>query len=66
MLLNHQAGDGRRPSGVRWSWRTCTAGRRLTMTEALAEHLNEPWWTPGERHGSTYHALTYGWLLVGD
>ena len=30
-----------------------------TMTEALAEQ--EPWWTPGERHG--YHALTYGWLV---
>ncbi len=30
-----------------------------TVTAALAEQ--EPWWTPGERHG--YHALTYGWLV---
>jgi CubicO group peptidase (beta-lactamase class C family) len=29
------------------------------MTRALA--AQEPWWTPGERHG--YHALTFGWLV---
>jgi len=29
------------------------------MTGALA--AQEPWWTPGERHG--YHALTFGWLV---
>ena len=55
MLLNHQAGMAavRRPLAVEdmYSWET--------MTEALAEQ--EPWWTPGERHG--YHALTYGWLV---
>jgi CubicO group peptidase (beta-lactamase class C family) len=31
------------------------------MVEALAEQ--EPWWTPGEKHG--YHALTFG-HLVGE
>jgi len=31
------------------------------MTSALAEQ--EPWWTPGTRHG--YHALTFG-FLVGE
>ena len=55
MLLNHQAGMAaiRRPLVLEdmYSWET--------MTEALAEQ--EPWWTPGERHG--YHALTYGWLV---
>ena len=55
MLLNHQAGMAaiRRPLVMEdmYSWET--------MTEALAEQ--EPWWTPGERHG--YHALTYGWLV---
>ena len=30
-----------------------------TMTSALAEQ--EPWWTPGEKHG--YHAMTFGWLV---
>ncbi len=29
------------------------------MTTALARQ--EPWWTPGERHG--YHAVTFGWLV---
>lgn len=29
------------------------------MCDALAEQ--EPWWTPGTRHG--YHAITYGWLV---
>ena len=29
------------------------------MCEALA--AQEPWWTPGEKHG--YHALTFGWLV---
>jgi CubicO group peptidase (beta-lactamase class C family) len=29
-----------------------------TMTSALA--AEEPWWTPGTKHG--YHALTIGWL----
>ncbi|MEU4832892.1 serine hydrolase domain-containing protein [Streptosporangium sp. NPDC023615] len=28
------------------------------MASALA--AEEPWWTPGERHG--YHAVTFGWL----
>ena len=55
MLLNHQAGMAavRRPLVMEdmYSWET--------MTAALAEQ--EPWWTPGERHG--YHALTYGWLV---
>ena len=30
-----------------------------TMTDALA--AQEPWWTPGEKHG--YHAMTFGWLV---
>jgi CubicO group peptidase (beta-lactamase class C family) len=29
------------------------------MARALAEE--EPWWTPGARHG--YHAITFGWLV---
>jgi CubicO group peptidase (beta-lactamase class C family) len=29
------------------------------MCAALA--AQEPWWTPGTRHG--YHAITYGWLV---
>jgi len=29
------------------------------ITGALA--AEEPWWTPGERHG--YHAVTFGWLV---
>jgi CubicO group peptidase (beta-lactamase class C family) len=29
------------------------------MTAALA--AEEPWWTPGTKHG--YHAVTYGWLV---
>ena len=55
MLLNHQAGMAavRRPLQTEdmYDWDLITA--------ALAEQ--EPWWTPGERHG--YHAVTYGWLV---
>jgi len=29
------------------------------MTDALA--AEEPWWTPGTKHG--YHAVTFGWLV---
>ena len=54
-LLSHRAGMAavRRPLVLEdmFDWQT--------MTEALAEQ--EPWWTPGEKHG--YHALTYGWLV---
>jgi CubicO group peptidase (beta-lactamase class C family) len=30
-----------------------------TMCNALA--AEQPWWTPGTKHG--YHAITYGWLV---
>ena len=56
-LLTHQAGLPaiRRPlpAGSLFDWER--------MTSALAEQ--EPWWTPGEKHG--YHALTFG-HLVGE
>ncbi len=55
MLLNHQAGMAavRRPLVLEdyFNWET--------ITTALAEQ--EPWWTPGEKHG--YHAMTFGWLV---
>ena len=54
-LLSHRAGMAaiRRPITLEemYDWDT--------VTSALAEQ--EPWWTPGERHG--YHAITYGWLV---
>ncbi len=54
-LLSHRAGLPaiRKPLPTRalFNWDT--------MTTALAEQ--DPWWTPGTRHG--YHALTYGWLV---
>ena len=54
-LLSHQAGlcaiGERLPVGSSYKWDV--------MTEALAKQ--EPWWTPGTKHG--YHAFTYGWLV---
>jgi hypothetical protein len=54
-LLNHQAGlpalRRQLPAGAMFDW--------TAMTAALA--AEEPWWTPGTRHG--YHAITYGWLV---
>jgi CubicO group peptidase (beta-lactamase class C family) len=55
MLLNHQAGlpavRAPLPDDAPFVWDK--------MTAALA--AQEPWWTPGTRHG--YHAFTYGWLV---
>jgi CubicO group peptidase (beta-lactamase class C family) len=57
MLLNHQAGlpalRGPLPPGAFYDWEL--------MTSALA--AEEPFWTPGTRHG--YHGLTFG-FLVGE
>ena len=54
-LLNHRAGLPalRRPMPDEsiYDW--------AAMTSALA--AEEPWWTPGTKHG--YHAITYGWLV---
>lgn len=54
-LLNHRAGLPalRRPLAdeAMYDW--------AAMTAALA--AEEPWWTPGTKHG--YHAITYGWLV---
>src|SRR5271170_5684496 len=54
-LLSHRAGlpaiRKPLPTKALFDWET--------MTAALAEQ--DPWWTPGTRHG--YHALTYGWLV---
>jgi CubicO group peptidase (beta-lactamase class C family) len=54
-LLSHQAGlpavREPLPSGALYDWDV--------MTGALA--AQEPWWTPGEKHG--YHAMTYGYLV---
>ncbi len=65
-----QAGKGALP--VRWllchkaglaALRGVLPGEALydfdAMTTALA--AEEPWWTPGEKHG--YHAVTFGWLV---
>ncbi|MGH0035041.1 MAG: serine hydrolase domain-containing protein [Myxococcota bacterium] len=56
-LLSHRAGLAAirkpLPEGAVTDWEL--------MIEALAEQ--EPWWTPGEKHG--YHALTFG-HLVGE
>ena len=55
MLLDHQAGLAalRRPlpPGAFYDWEL--------MTSALA--AEEPFWTPGTRHG--YHGLTFGYLV---
>ncbi|MEU3166520.1 serine hydrolase domain-containing protein [Streptosporangium sp. NPDC006930] len=54
-LLSHRAGlpavRSPLPPGSLYDW--------YAMTGALA--VEEPWWTPGERHG--YHAVTFGWLV---
>lgn len=56
-LLSHRAGlpafHAPMPIGSMSDWDV--------MTTALA--AEEPWWTPGEKHG--YHAFTYG-FLVGE
>ena len=54
-LLSHRAGlpavRDPLPAGSLYEWET--------MNKALA--AEQPWWTPGEKHG--YHAMTYGWLV---
>jgi CubicO group peptidase (beta-lactamase class C family) len=54
-LLNHQAGlpaiRKKMADDAMYDWNL--------MAAALAEQ--EPWWTPGTRHG--YHAITIGWLV---
>ncbi|HLX38709.1 MAG TPA: serine hydrolase domain-containing protein [Candidatus Binataceae bacterium] len=54
-LLSHRAGlpaiRKTLPPEALYDWKT--------MTDALA--AQEPWWTPGTKHG--YHAITYGWLV---
>jgi len=54
-LLSHRAGlpavRKTLPPEALFDWKT--------MTDALA--AQEPWWTPGTKHG--YHAITYGWLV---
>lgn len=54
-LLSHRAGlpalRKTMPAEAGYEW--------SVMCRALAEE--EPWWTPGSKHG--YHAITYGWLV---
>ena len=54
-LLGHRSGLAAvrtvLPSEALYDWNA--------MTAALA--AQEPWWTPGEKHG--YHAVTFGWLV---
>jgi CubicO group peptidase (beta-lactamase class C family) len=54
-LLNHRAGlpalRRQVPDESIYDW--------AAMTTALA--AEEPWWTPGTKHG--YHAITFGWLV---
>jgi CubicO group peptidase (beta-lactamase class C family) len=54
-LLNHRAGlpaiRHRIPDESIYDW--------AAMTSALA--AEEPWWTPGTKHG--YHAITFGFLI---
>jgi CubicO group peptidase (beta-lactamase class C family) len=54
-LLNHRAGlpaiRHRIPDESIYDW--------AAMTSTLA--TEEPWWTPGTRHG--YHAITFGFLI---
>ncbi len=54
-LLNHRAGlpalRRQVPDEAIYDW--------AVMTAALA--AEEPWWTPGTKHG--YHAITFGWLV---
>jgi len=54
-LLSHRAGlpaiKKTLPPEALYDWKT--------MTDALA--AQEPWWSPGTKHG--YHAITYGWLV---
>jgi CubicO group peptidase (beta-lactamase class C family) len=57
MLLNHQAGL----PAIRRKLTDDDMYNWDTMASALA--AQEPWWTPGTRHG--YHALTIG-FLVGE
>ena len=56
-LLSHQSGlpaiRKTLPSEALFDW--------TTLCDALAEQ--EPWWTPGTKHG--YHPMTYG-FLVGE
>ncbi len=54
-LLSHRAGlpalHKTLPPEAGYDWNA--------MCRALA--AEEPWWTPGTKHG--YHAITYGWLV---
>ncbi|MGH7986611.1 MAG: serine hydrolase domain-containing protein [Candidatus Binataceae bacterium] len=54
-LLNHQAGLA--------AIRTPLKHEELFSWEKVTSELarQEPWWTPGTRHG--YHAITFGWLV---
>jgi CubicO group peptidase (beta-lactamase class C family) len=54
-LLSHQAGL----PAVRKTLSPESLYDWTAMCAALAEQ--EPWWTPGTKHG--YHALTFGWLV---
>lgn len=54
-LLNHKAGLA--------AIRTPLKHDELFSWEKVTTELarQEPWWTPGARHG--YHAITFGWLV---
>jgi CubicO group peptidase (beta-lactamase class C family) len=54
-LLNHKAGLA--------AIRTPLKHEELFSWEKVTTELarQEPWWTPGTRHG--YHAITFGWLV---
>ncbi|MGH8013527.1 MAG: serine hydrolase domain-containing protein, partial [Candidatus Binataceae bacterium] len=54
-LLNHKAGLA--------AIRTPLKHDELFSWEKVTSELarQEPWWTPGTRHG--YHAITFGWLV---
>lgn len=66
------AGAGKADVPVRWllchrgglpAVRRPLPGEALYSWEAMTAALaaQEPWWTPGTRHG--YHAVTFGWLV---
>lgn len=54
-LLNHQAGLA--------AIKAPLANEDLFNWDKVTNELarQEPWWTPGTRHG--YHAITFGWLV---
>lgn len=54
-LLNHKAGMA--------AIRTPLKHEEVFSWEKVTSELarQEPWWTPGTRHG--YHAITFGWLV---